>query len=67
MSASILVFDHEHFTIPGDDGFFRIEGVPVGHYDLSAWHERIGESAKAIVVEAGRAARAEFVLPVEDR
>jgi plastocyanin len=67
MSASILVFDHGLFTIPAVDGFFRIDDVPPGEYALSAWHERIGESVKPIVVAAGRTARAEFVLPVEDR
>jgi plastocyanin len=67
MSASIMVFDHPHFTVPADDGFFRIEDVPAGRFTLTAWHERIGESATPIVVEPGRATRAEFVLPVEDR
>ncbi|HXW04819.1 MAG TPA: carboxypeptidase regulatory-like domain-containing protein [Vicinamibacterales bacterium] len=67
MSASILVFDHALFTIPDADGFFRLEHVPVGEHVLTAWHERIGESTKPIVVEAGRTARAEFMLPVEDR
>jgi len=65
MSASIMVFDHPHFTIPEGDGHFAIADVPAGEYRLSAWHERIGESAKAIVVEAGRTVRIEFALPVE--
>ena len=65
MSASIMVFDHPHFTIPaGQDGRFALADVPAGEYRLSAWHERIGESSKAIVVEAGRTVRIEFALPV---
>lgn len=65
MSASIMVFDHPHFTIPeGVDGRFALAAVPPGEYRLSAWHERIGESSKAIVVEAGRTVRIEFALPV---
>ncbi len=65
MSASIMVFDHPHFTIPeGEDGRFAFADVPAGEYRLSAWHERIGESSKAIVVEAGRTVRIEFALPV---
>lgn len=67
MSASIMVFDHPHFTIPEDDGRFTLDDVPAGEYRLSAWHERIGESSRNIVVEAGRAATIEFALPVEDR
>jgi plastocyanin len=67
MSASILVFDHDLFTIPEWDGTFKIANVPAGRYSLSAWHERIGESARPVVVEPGRPARADFLLPVEDR
>ena len=44
---------------------FALADVPAGEYRLSAWHERIGESAKSIVVEAGRTVRIEFALPVE--
>ena len=65
MSASIMVFDHTHFTIPESDGHFALADIPPGEYRLSAWHERIGESSKAIVVEAGRTVRIEFALPVE--
>jgi plastocyanin len=67
MSASIMVFDHEHFRIPAADGGFTLDDVPAGTYRVSAWHERIGESVRAVRVEAGRTARIEFALPVEDR
>jgi plastocyanin len=65
MTASIMVFDHPYFRIPSGDGSFSIDDVPAGTYQVSAWHERIGESSKAIVVEAGRTIRIEFALPVE--
>ena len=65
MSASIMVFDHPHFTMPSLDGAFVLADVPVGEYRVSAWHERIGESAKPIAVDAGRTIRVEFALPVE--
>jgi len=67
MSASIMVFDHSHFTIPNADGAFALDAVPAGEHRLSAWHERIGESAKTVVVEPGRTVRVEFALPVEGR
>jgi plastocyanin len=66
MTASIMVFDHSHFTIPSvNGGHFSLADVPAGEYRLSAWHERIGESSKSIVVSAGRTATIEFALPVE--
>lgn len=66
MNASIMVFDHPHFTTPSGDGRFALADVPAGEMRLSAWHERIGESSKDITVEAGRTTRVEFALPVED-
>jgi plastocyanin len=65
MSASIMVFDHPHFVVPDVDGSFALADVPAGAYRLSAWHERIGESSKNIVVEAGRTVTIEFALPVD--
>jgi plastocyanin len=70
MSASIMVFDHTLFAIPEPssaepEGRFVLADVPAGEHRVSAWHERIGESAKQIVVEAGRTVRVEFALPVK--
>ena len=65
MTAAIMVFDHPFFRIPGADGSFALDDVPAGNYQISAWHERIGESSSTIKVEAGRTARIEFELPME--
>jgi plastocyanin len=67
MTASIMVFDHPYFRIPAADGGFSLDEVPPGTYQISAWHERIGESISTIKVEAGRTARAEFALPMDSR
>ncbi len=52
MAATIMVFDHRLFTTPSASGTFAIDAVPPGTYHLSAWHERIGETTKAIQEEA---------------
>jgi plastocyanin len=67
MSASIMVFGHQHFVIPDADGGFVLDNVPPGEHELSAWHERIGESKKPITVEPGRTTHLEFALPMEGR
>ena len=65
MTAAIMVFDHGYFRVPADDGSFSLDDVPAGIYQISAWHERIGESTITIRVEAGRTARVEFALPMD--
>lgn len=64
MASTIMVFDHRLFTTPAAVGTFAIEAVPPGTCQLSAWHERIGETTKTIRVTAGESASAEFSLPV---
>jgi plastocyanin len=65
MTAAIMVFDHPFFRIPAADGTFTLDDVPPGNYQISAWHERIGESGDTVKVEAGRTARVEFALPMQ--
>jgi plastocyanin len=64
MSASIMVFDHPYFTIPKPDGTFALEAIPEGTYQISAWHERIGEHRQSIRIEAGRTSEIQFALPI---
>jgi plastocyanin len=65
MTAAIMVFDHAYFRIPAADGTFSLDDVPAGTYQISAWHERIGESIRTVKVESGRTARVEFALPMD--
>jgi plastocyanin len=64
MSAVIFVFDHPWFAVPDAAGRFVLDEVPAGRHTLMAWHERIGESEVAVIVEPGRTSEVEFVLPV---
>jgi len=66
MSASILVLDHPYFTIPAPDGSFVIAGVPSGQYMLIGWHERVGERAATVQVQAGQTSTIDLTVPVED-
>jgi plastocyanin len=65
MTAAIMIFDHDYFRIPSADGTFTLDDVPAGSYQISAWHERIGESTNTIKVEPGRTSRVDFALPMD--
>ena len=64
MSATILVFDHPYFAIPDLDGAFELPAVPAGDYTIVGWHERVGERAERLRVEAARTASIELTVPV---
>ena len=66
MSASILVLDHPYFAVPDPDGNFTLPDVPAGEYTIVGWHERVGERAGTVQVDAGQTATIELSLPVED-
>lgn len=38
MLSYIHVFPHPYYSVSGEDGSFRIEGVPPGTYTLKLWH-----------------------------
>lgn len=64
MTATIMVFDHPWFAMVDEDGRFELSGVPPGQRQITAWHERLGDTTVPVRVEAGRATEADFVLPV---
>jgi plastocyanin len=64
MSATVMVFDHPWFAIPDEQGNFDLSGVPPGMHQVTAWHERLGETTLPLRVEPGRPATIDFVLPV---
>ena len=64
MAASVVVFNHPWFTVPDADGNFEIGDLPPGNPQITAWHERLGDTTIRVRTEGGRAASVEFVLPV---
>ena len=67
MSATVMVFDHPWFAMPDDAGRFELATVPPGDRQITAWHERLGDTTVSVRVEAGRAATTDFVLPVPEQ
>lgn len=64
MSATVIVFDHPWFAIPDEDGRFQLPDVPPGDRQVTAWHERLGDTTLRLRVDAGQVATADFTLPV---
>lgn len=53
MKATIVVVPNKFFTRADRSGKFRLSAVPLGAYDLVAWHERCDEQRQPIRVEPG--------------
>jgi plastocyanin len=64
MSATVMVFDHPWFDVPDEQGMFDLSGIPLGTHQITAWHERLGDTTMDVHVEPGRAETIAFVLPV---
>jgi plastocyanin len=64
MTATVVVFNHPWFVVPSADGSFELPDLPPGERELSAWHERLGDTTVRLRLEAGRETPADFVLPV---
>jgi len=56
MRAWLVVLPLSPWAITGEDGTWKIEGIPPGTHKLKIWHERLGERDAEISVEAGQTA-----------
>jgi hypothetical protein len=64
MSATVFVFNNPWFAVPDENGRYELTGLPPGDREITAWHERLGDTTTKVRVEAGRPATVDFVLPV---
>jgi plastocyanin len=60
MTAWVWVQHNPWFAVSGEDGSFEIKGVPVGKYEIEAWHERYGSKKGEVVVAEGKPAQVKF-------
>jgi plastocyanin len=60
MAAYIPVSEHPFYNVTGDDGSFRIAGLPAGAYQVEAWHESLGSSSLPLTLPEGGHGRLEF-------
>lgn len=50
MVGYVVVSPHPFFAVTGEDGAFRLDGVPAGTYQLEAWHEVLGTRTTTVEV-----------------
>ena len=50
MRSYLAVVSHPFFAVTGDDGSFKLNGVPPGTYTVEAVHERYGKKEMRIVM-----------------
>jgi plastocyanin len=62
MNAFILVFDHRFFALTDEEGRFRIDRVPPGTYQVTAWYEGVLRQTQTVTVAAAAGAEVNFVL-----
>jgi hypothetical protein len=55
MTGFMFLLDHPFYAISDENGNFEIEGLPDGEYDLTIWHETLGEQVVHIAVKQGAA------------
>jgi hypothetical protein len=60
MTAYVAVQSHPFFAVTGEDGSFKITGVPAGKYTLEAWQERYGSKTTDIQVTADKPTEVAF-------
>lgn len=60
MTGYIWVQNNPWFAVSDKDGKFDIKDVPVGTWDIEAWHERFGTKTGKITVTKGKPAEIKF-------
>jgi len=66
MGAYFAVFKHPYFGVTKEDGTFTIPGVPDGSYDVTLWHEKLGEQDGKVTVKGGKGELNFAMKPAEE-
>lgn len=51
--AYVAVMTHPYFAVTGENGNFKLDGLPAGTYEIEAWHEKLGTRSAKVQVGDG--------------
>lgn len=60
MGCYVGVSTHPFFAVTGEDGKFKISGLPPGTYEVEAWHEKLGTQKASVTVKDDTSANIDF-------
>ena len=53
MKAYVSVFDHPYFTVTNDSGYYQIDNIPPGTYEVIAWQEKFKDKTLNAAITIG--------------
>jgi plastocyanin len=62
MAGYGVVTDHPYFAVTSDDGTFKLDKLPPGHYKLEAWHSTFGSKTQDVDVADGKPVTINFAF-----
>lgn len=65
MKGYLFVFDHPFYAVTSKDGKFALNGLPPGHYTISAWQELYGTQEQSVIIEPKQSANLNFSFKAE--
>jgi hypothetical protein len=60
MNSYIGVVPHPFFAVTGDDGTFKLQGVPPGTYTIEVVQEKLGKKDGTLTLPASGTAQIDF-------
>jgi plastocyanin len=62
MRLDLGVVDHPYFAVTGDDGGFRLRGVPPGRHTITVWHGMLGRAERSVTLDPNGTATVDVTL-----